>query len=124
MADEIRLPIQFAVNNAGFETTRVISGQSITQNLSGGGWVSGTVATSTGEGSISLSGMTKPGIAYFKNLSVTASENILLGTSTGQYDIQLNPDEAFVVRLNDGTASVFHKSDAGTPDLEYLILED
>jgi len=122
MADEIRTPVQLAVDNNGYETARVVSAQKMTQTNTG--WVSGTVATSTSQGSISLGGMTKPGIAYFKNLSVTASENILLGTSTGQYDIQLNPDEAFVVRLNDGTASVFHKSDAGTPYLEYLILED
>jgi len=122
MADEIRLPLQMAVDNSGFQTTRVLSGQKMTQNAAG--WVSGTVATSTSEGSVSISSMTKPGIAYFKNLSVTATENILVGTSTGQYDIQLNPDEGFAVRLNDATATIYHKSDAGTPDLEYLILED
>lgn len=122
MADEIRLPLQMAVDNSGFQTTRVLSGQKMTQNAAG--WVSGTVATSTSEGSVSISSMTKPGIAYFKNLSVTATENILVGTSTGQYDIQLNPDEGFAVRLNDATTTIYHKSDAGTPDLEYLILED
>lgn len=122
MADEIRLPLQLAVDNSGFQTTRVLSGQKMTQNAAG--WVSGTVATSTSEGSVSISSMTKPGVAYFKNLSVTATENILVGTSTGQYDIQLNPDEGFAVRLNDATTTIYHKSDAGTPDLEYLILED
>jgi hypothetical protein len=122
MADEIRLPIQFAVNNAGFETTRVISGQSITQTT--GGWLSGTQSTSTSQSSFSVGGLTKPGVAYFKNLSIAAGENVLIGTSTGQYDIQLNPDEAFVVRLNDATATIFYKSDAGTPSFEYLILED
>lgn len=122
MADEIKVPLQMAVNNAAFETARILSGQKITQNTAG--WSSGTVATSTTEGSFSISGMTKPGVAYFKNLSVTAAENILVGTSTGQYDIQVNADEGFVVRLNDATTTIYHKSDSGTPSLEYLILED
>ena len=59
MADEIRLPLQMAVDNSGFQTTRVLSGQKMTQNAAG--WVSGTVATSTSEGSVSISSMTKPG---------------------------------------------------------------
>ena len=122
MADEIRVPVQLALRNSAWETSRLLTGQKVTQNAAG--WVSGTVATSTSEGNFSISGMTKPGWAYFKNLSITATENILIGTSTGQYDLQLNPDEGCAVRLNDATTTIYHKSDAGTPDLEYLILED
>ncbi len=122
MADEILAPVQLSVDNAAFQTMRVINGQRITQNIAG--FVAGTVTTSTTEGSVSISSMTKSGVAYFKNLSSTATENILVGTSTGQYDIQINPDEAFAVRLNDATTTLYYKSDAGTPSLEYLILED
>jgi hypothetical protein len=122
MADEIRLPVQLAVDKSGYETARVISAQKITQT--NGGWLSGTQATTTSQSSFSVGGLTKPGVAYFKNLSITAGENVLIGTSTGQYDIQLNPDEAFAVRLNDATATIYFKSDAGTPSFEYLILED
>jgi len=123
MADEITVSIDVQLINGNVRTRR---GQGRNQQIdqTTADFVCGKVATSTSEGSFSISGMTKPGIMHIRNLSDTASENILIGTSTGQYDQQYNPGEEFAFRLNDAATTIYHKSDLGTPEFEYLILED
>lgn len=60
------------------------------------------------------------GYCYFKNLDVTNA--IQIGSDGTTFQILLKPSEFIVVRWN--AANVSAKASAGTPSLEYLMVND
>src|SRR6266545_5690267 len=79
-----------------------------------------TVALSTSDASLSKGTITTIGWVYVKNLDVT--NNILIGSDGTLFPLMLKPGEYGVFRWN---AAAFHaKSAAGTPQIEYCLIED
>lgn len=85
----------------------------------GGDYVSGTVATSTSDGTIALGAVGTPGTVNVINRDATNSIDI--GSDGTLYPIRLAPGVGASIPWN--AAAVHHKSTAATPVLEYFITE-
>ena len=125
MSDEILVTIDISVDNAEFETRRNVRNKSFDQSTAN--FETGIATTSTSEGEITLTtGVTTAdvGMCYIKNLSSTTGEIIELGGNTGERWLHVKPGESALFRLAAATLKLFHKSAAGAPKFEYLILSD
>ena len=99
----------------------------------GDGEQTGSISTTTSEGSITIdtqisSGGNGPGLLLLRNLSTTAAESIEIGTATAVYPIKLNATDGAdmswaALPLNSTTLTIFHKAASGTPQLWFMVYE-
>ncbi len=96
------------------------------RDLTGTKKFSNTQVLSTTEEQLIVSAdITTPGYAIFRNLSSTVGQIITIGvkpSSTFYPLVKLLPGDVAVLRLD--AVSVFAKAAAGTPELDYTILEE
>jgi hypothetical protein len=129
MANEISLQIGLSCVNGKFSFPRIGTQTQITQSTIGGGGPGVITAVATGDGTaVDLSGMTNPGIAYFRNLDVGV-RTVIIGTAgaTGVgYLAKLRAGEETAIRLNNTMTSdtLYVKADAGICLVDIRVLED
>lgn len=93
-------------------------------DVTGNDYIARTQVLSTSEEALDLGEITTPGMCMFRNNSTTTGENISIRPATGAANmIKLLPgEEAGPFRLE--ATAPFAIAAAGTPELEYVIIEE
>lgn len=121
VANAISLSINLTVNNGSYSQPKSETG-SYTQNTQGG--VAGIAVTSTTKSTVDLGSVATLGFLYAKNLDVTNNCQIGLDVSgTFTPFALLKPGEISCFRLMTGITLQL-KAVAGTPNIEYWIVQD
>jgi hypothetical protein len=80
----------------------------------------GSIGLSTSDTTLNKGNIGTLGYVYFKNLD--AVNNVTIGSDGTLFNLTLKPGEFGVIRWN--AAAIHAKSAAGTPLLEYWMVED
>lgn len=119
MANEINVSATVTATKGNLSVSRTGQKQS---DLGTARYAAGAMSLTTTEAAIPLGPVTTPGVSYFKNLDTTNYLEIGLRPSGTFYAaVKLLPSELAVLRL--GTAAPYARAGAGTPLLDYTILE-
>ena len=119
MAQELTITtlLQFAKGNV-LAISR--SANSVKFDVAGSRYVQAVQAMGTSAAAIELNGISTPGYMFAKNLDATNTISIRNG-AVGADVIDLKPGEVALFRLH---AAPYGIAGAGTPQLEYLIVEN
>jgi len=122
MSGEAKFSYTLAIDKGNISINEGVSSKSI--DVAGSILVHKTQGLSTSEEALVMGDLTAPGLGIFRNNSTTAGEIIYLRQATGAGNfIAILPGEEWPMRFSQATTAPFAIAAAGTPQLEYWLLE-
>lgn len=121
MANEIKVSVRLQNKNGNFDYSKNVANRSLDQANAGGG-NPGTISVTTVDETVSFGDLDTPGYCYAENLAQSGSQVISLGSASGDYLIELYPNEVSLFPLESG-ASVHAVASEGTGSLFISAIE-
>lgn len=121
MANEVTANIRIKLSNADLKTD--FNPGQIQVNQAAQGLFDSVRSIATTETSVSLTGITTPGVAVLYNLDQTNYCEV--GTTTTDYPIRLRPNAVpAVVPLNSGKTTLYLKANTAATKVRIIVFED
>lgn len=123
MANEITAHVSLRFRKGEVDVSFPDDG-SFSADVAGSNYHLGTQVLSTTPAALNKGSVVVPGYIAIKNNSSTAGQIVRLKTATGGIDFgRVDPGKAELFKWDENRTAPFVVADAGTPQIEYLLIE-